>query len=894
MGKGKKFVSGYWYKLGMHLGICHGPIDEISEIRVGGRTAWAGAVTTSTQIVIDALNLFGGKKREGGVQGTLDVMMGAADQMPNDYLAIAQAAGMGDTALQPAYRGILSLVWRNGIVSANNPYVKPWSFRCKRITAGWDGAVWYPAKAAVDVSEVGTGVLFGANPAHIIYECLTNSVWGLGYPAGTIDLDSFTTAADTFYAESFGLCMQWQRQESIQNFIQLVCDHAGAALGQDVRTGLWRLRAIRDDYDVEDLPVFSETNGTIMSLEGFERASPTETINELTVTFSDILLAKNGSVTVHHLANITSQGYVVAQTQEYPGIPTTKIAARIAERDIRTFGSAIARVRFYATRAAYGLLPGDVIRFSWPKLGIESMVLRIGKINYGTLTEGRIEIEAVEDSFGLPLNSYIQPPPIGWQPPNTNPVPAEHYTTFEIPYREIAATAGAANAEALPAASGYIAGVARKPPVLSFAYELRTKIGAAAYEEQGEGPWTPTATLTANLSRTATTVQLSNVIDLDQVDTGTACLIGSEIVRIDAIDTGTNTITVGRGCADTVPQAWPTGTRVWFYDSWAVPDQTEYVLGDVVDAKFITITGTGELAEASAPTSTVTLNRRAARPYPPGRVRLNGESYPSRIIDVLTVSWAHRDRLGQQDDLIDQGALDIGPEVGQTYQLRLYDANGILRRTEVLSGTSYTWTDEVADTGGGFAEATGITWSQSSVYATGLAATATNMRDGLTTTGAGTNSGTEWIRADLGSAKNISRVTLRGGNITNWGAVAAYLNGAVIQYSLDGSTGWTTVATVSGISDAGSAPPVNFDFTGVSARYWRISKTGFLATSEFQLFETSASMLNSQVRIRLESQRSGLSSWQEIDITVPRVFPIGTESGADRLVTEAGDIIILE
>jgi hypothetical protein len=619
-------------------------------------------------------------------------MMGAADQAPNSYLATAQGAG----SLQPAYRGILGLVWRGGIVSANNPYVKPWSFRCKRITAGWDGAVWYPAKAAVDVSEVGTGALFAANPAHIIYECLTNSEWGLGYPAGTIDTVSFTSAADTFHAEAFGLCIQWSRQESIQNFIQLVCDHAGAALSQDVRTGLWRLRAIRDDYDLEELPVFSEENGTIMTMESFERASPSETINELTIKFSDILLAKNGAVTVHHLANITSQGYVVAQTQEYPGIPTHKIAARIAERDIRTFGSTIARVRFYATRAAYGLLPGDVIRFSWPRLGIQSMVLRIGKINYGTLTEGRIEIEAVEDSFGLPLNSYLQPPPLGWQPPNTTPSPAEHYTAFEIPYREIAATEGAANAAALPSTSGYIAGVARKPPVLSFSFELRTKIGAAAYEEQGEGPWTPTATLAANLSRTATTVQLSNAIDLDQVDTGTACLIGTEIVRIDAVNTGTNTITVGRGCADTVPQAWATGTRVWFYDSWAVPDQTEYVLGDVVDAKFVTITGTGELAEGSAPTSTVTLNRRAARPYPPGLFRINGAAYPATAYARLALTWAHRDRLVQQDDLIDQGAVSIGPEAGTTYTVRIYQQPSTLLHTQTgITGTALTYEHEL-------------------------------------------------------------------------------------------------------------------------------------------------------------------------------------------------------
>lgn len=127
----------------------------------------------------------------------------------------------------------------------------------------------------------------------------------------------------------------------------------------------------------------------------------------------------------------------------------------------------------------------------------------------------------------------------------------------------------------------------------------------------------------------------------------------------------------------------------------------------------------------------------------------------------------------------------------------------------------------------------GITWSQSSVYA-GLTATATNMRDADRTTGGATNgTPSEWIRADLGSARLIGRIAVAGGNLADWGAV--FLNGRTLQYSIDGATGWTTVATVSGVDDTGTL--FNFSFTAASARYWRISSVGHLSAAEFRIYE---------------------------------------------------------
>ena len=137
---------------------------------------------------------------------------------------------------------------------------------------------------------------------------------------------------------------------------------------------------------------------------------------------------------------------------------------------------------------------------------------------------------------------------------------------------------------------------------------------------------------------------------------------------------------------------------------------------------------------------------------------------------------------------------------------------------------------------------TGITWTQSSVWG-GLVATAGNMRDrnlspasGAATCAATENSiGPEWFQANLGSPKPVSRVTVGGGDLPSWGGVASWLNGATIQYSLTGSSGWTTVAAVSGVTNTGTLDK-DFDFPAVVAQYWRIARSGNLITATFKLY----------------------------------------------------------
>jgi hypothetical protein len=76
-------------------------------------------------------------------------------------------------------------------------------------------------------------------------------------------------------------------------------------------------------------------------------------------------------------------------------------------------------------------------------------------------------------------------------------------------------------------------------------------------------------------------------------------------------------------------------------------------------------------------------------------------------------------------------------------------------------------------------------------------------------------------------------VVVGGGNIPGWGEVALYLNNARLQYSVDGLT-WLDLLIVTGVTDAEGNRDIRFSAT--SGRYWRLFRSGYLATTNFQLF----------------------------------------------------------
>lgn len=691
-GKGSKSVTvGYRYYAGMHLALCHGPVDSLNRIVVGERTAWEGRLTASGRIAINQPDLFGGDEREGGIVGAVDLVMGDASDGQNDYLAAKLGANV------PAFRGVVSLVLRQPQLSAMNPYIKPWSAELTRILRRSDGSPqWYSDKADIDGDM---------NPAHILYECLTDRTWGRGYSTAEIDDASFRAAADTLYAERFGLSILWDQQQDIEAFIERILQHIDGSLYVSPRTGLFTLKLTRDDYDAATLLELNETN--LIRLESFERTLPEELVNQVTLSYHDRETDKSVSISVQDIAGIErSLGEIKDAKVSYEGVANGALAARLAMRDLRQLSSPLAKITLVANRTAAGLNIGDVFKLAWPELRIEQLILRVAQIGYGTLADGRVRITCVEDVFGLPDAVYLAPAESGWVDPRQAPIPANFVSVGELPYwtivRELTGESTAAQAEIDPD-GGFLSVSAVRPSAAAINYAVLTRQGSAAFEKIGVGDFIPSCVLANDIGQTETVLNVLYGVDLDLVTLDTYALVDGELVAVQGIDLAVGTVTVDRGMLDTVPAKHAAGARLYFVEGGQFFNTSQYLSGETVQTKVLPATGMGVLPEASATAIGYTFARRQIRPYPPGKVRVNNLDYSvTYITGPLTVSWAHRSRVLQTVYLVTQAEGNIGSEPGTTYTVRIYGEDGTLKHTETgLTGTSWTYpiATEIAESG---------------------------------------------------------------------------------------------------------------------------------------------------------------------------------------------------
>jgi hypothetical protein len=198
----------------------------------------------------------------------------------------------------------------------------------------------------------------------------------------------------------------------------------------------------------------------------------------------------------------------------------------------------------------------------------------------------------------------------------------------------------------------------------------------------------PGAFLDGALAIGGTSINVNDDHDLDDVTTGSLASIGGvEIVRIDTI--AGNTLTIARGCLDTVPVAHADGSEVVFFDDFSMSDFETYTTADDVSVKLLTVTGLGTLSLGAAPVDTVTMDSRAIRPLRPADAKVETDPGYSGAIDVgatdpFEVTWANRNRLIEMAPLAWTDP-DAGLESGATITIALIGADG----TTIIDDTTY-------------------------------------------------------------------------------------------------------------------------------------------------------------------------------------------------------------
>jgi hypothetical protein len=533
------------------------------------------------------------------------------------------------------------------------------------------------------------------NPAHIIRECLTDPIWGMGYHDADIDDTSFMTAADTLYAEAFGLSLQWNREEKIEEFISVILAHIDAYLYLRRTTGMFYLKLIRDDYDLASLPVFDEDD--VVSWDEISRREPAEAINSVIVKYTDRQnRGKDASHQVDNIAQIQQLGERISATRFYPGISRGSLAVQVAGRDQRSLGIGLISGRVDGKRTFDILYPGDPFRLVSSRQNLDGEVMRVASMKFGDGRDNKITVQFVEDVFRLGAPDLVDTAQGDWEIPTSLPAAVYPRLVWEAPYWHLLELAGPSDTSLILAGNpdaGVLVMAGGKPT--ADAVDAKVYVDGIAVEALN---FAPAGTLGLAIMPLDTAITLDNKTGTFTVG-ALAAIISSagprqaEIVQI--LTVAGADLTLSRGLVDTIPKNHAAGDSFVVFDGFSISDFEIRDDSETPAVRLLTRTARSMLKYAVAPEDVVDMDSRAIRPLRPANVRVEG--LPIGPIDGIglpnfDVSWAERNRLTDiNTPMAWADATSVADETGQDTVIEVLDSDKIVVRTQTVPGGTTTY-----------------------------------------------------------------------------------------------------------------------------------------------------------------------------------------------------------
>lgn len=220
---------------------------------------------------------------------------------------------------------------------------------------------------------------------------------------------------------------------------------------------------------------------------------------------------------------------------------------------------------------------------------------------------------------------------------------------FEVPYIELVEQYGQDEVDAKLSnypELGYVGMAAIRPNNQHINASLYVDAGAG-YDERTTLDFCPSASLKNDIGYMDSSFELENVAEFELLEVNHRIQVNDEIMAFVSFDAVTNVLNVKRGCFDTVPQKHDAGSKVFGWDNYSGIDDLEYLSGESVSLKALTLTGSDVLELNEATAHSLILSSRAIRPYPPADVKINGEYWPVEIETDLVLTWVDRNRLQQ-------------------------------------------------------------------------------------------------------------------------------------------------------------------------------------------------------------------------------------------------------
>lgn len=624
----------YKYYLSWHSVLCLGQLDSVRKVIFDDdKVVYDTVVTDNTTININKQSAFGGLSSSGGVSGNVDVMFGKSTQAVNPNLK--SLLDPNNTGLLPAFRGVTSLFFRNFYVGTS-PYIKSMAILGTRINTTFDGsAQWYGEKATINELDM--------NPIHIIREVLTSKhpKWGVGMSTADIDDDNFKACADVLYNEGFGLSFNWNDDKSASEFLTSVYEHIDAIPSKDRKTGKFKLRLVRNDYDYANLRILNENE--ISEVVRYSKGDFESLYNEVKVEYWDRERNQTGTVPVSNPALYNTTGYVNSKTIKYEGCCVYSLANKMAIRELRSLSSALVTIEVKCNRLAFDLENGDLVRVNLVNDEYQDVAYRIVKISYDESCT-YVNLTLLEDIFGQPAT--VTGAPVEHVITNTlNPSAITTAKIYELNRRDLLNIATDSEITALGTTQGIVGFSAVNESINSgyvLQYLVQNYVDSALVDTYLTSADTfyfnELYKLSTAMTKTTTEIQISglsavpnNYIEID-----------NERMIITAYNATTGMFTVLRGVQDTHPATHAVNATVTLIDYVNVFDDRTYTSGQVAKFKLITYLNNKQLDTASAPQVTYTTTARQAKPLPPKNIKINNAYQPTLTGNSAVITFSKR------------------------------------------------------------------------------------------------------------------------------------------------------------------------------------------------------------------------------------------------------------
>tara|TARA_R110000803_G_scaffold209965_3_gene280581 strand:- start:5487 stop:8456 length:2970 start_codon:yes stop_codon:yes gene_type:complete len=256
-----------------------------------------------------------------------------------------------------------------------------------------------------------------ANPAAVLWEIMTNSIWGKGMSADDLNEADFIAASDYYATTRLGVSIALGGQQGLADLVGKLAEIFGLAIWWD-REQL-RCRVLWDRATAYEITRKRITSEDILEPPEFVRPSMVYGTNELKLAFRN---RRNNFVdevvSVMDLASAEQTGTVRSTKVDAKMIGTRRAAEILAHRLLRVSAYPAAVMQIVVNRNFADLEPGDFIELvwdGWRAAGAYTSFWRVDGLSDDETGENMVTLTLSEDIFATARDgeiSVFDPPTI--------------------------------------------------------------------------------------------------------------------------------------------------------------------------------------------------------------------------------------------------------------------------------------------------------------------------------------------------------------------------------------------------------------------------------------------------------------------------------------------------